>query len=118
MKKLSKYPEPNMSDDTPNPGAPPAPARKKINLREAIEDTFDALGGVEGLTTWVKSSTAHTRLFYRDILPKVIPKEVQATHASPDGGPVKMVIEWGAPAPPTPAINTLASAIDSIDSDE
>jgi len=83
---------------TQAPAAPPPPVVEVImprrNLREAVEDVFYDLGGSEGMISWVKESTANRRIFYKDILPKLIPKQLTGEFSGPQGGPMRMVVEW------------------------
>lgn len=91
-------------------------SKRRKNLREAIEDAFYDMGGIDDLKAWVAQSTVNKRIFYKDILTKVIPKQVDAEISGKDGKPI--VFQW-ANAPggpeytqgndhPTEAIKTLA----------
>lgn len=100
-KNLEKFPIPPLTDDDDLLVEEPPP-REKINMRTVLEDVFTELGGTEGVTSWVRQSTANQRIFYRDMLPKLIPREERHEHTGADGGPVKYVIEW-AGGPPDPA---------------
>jgi len=73
---------------------PSIPTIIKRNLRDQIEDVFNDLGGVEGMSLWAKESTANKRIFYKDILPKLIPKEIVGEFSGPNKGPMRMVVEW------------------------
>lgn len=62
------------------------------NLREDIMDVFHDLGGTKAMLTWAQESTANKRIFYKDILPKVIPKQTEVTGAN--GGAIKQEFIW------------------------
>lgn len=68
--------------------------RPKLALRTAVEDVFWQMGGSEAMFQWVGESTVNKRIFYKDILPKMIPREMRGEITGADGGPMKMVIEW------------------------
>lgn len=88
MKKvLPKVDNPPIEDAVANP-----PEVVRGNLREEISEVFHRMGGVEAMLTWAKASTVNTRLFYSNILPKVIPRQTEISGA--DGTPVKMVVKW------------------------
>lgn len=84
------------------------------NLREAVEDVFHELGGTKGMIDWVKESTANRRIFYKDILPKLIPKHIQGEFSGPDGAPMKMIVEWCDPTAPTTAVNPAAQVMSAV----
>lgn len=119
-KTLPRVPEPPLSDDQPNPVAAQVLPPQPTNIRTAIGDVFDQLGGVQGFANWVNESTANKRIFYKEILPKVVPREVQAEVSGPGGGPVKLVVEWaGGPVDHSPAAATVLNVIDAVtDNDE
>lgn len=84
--------------------------RPKAALREAVEDVFYNMGGPDAMLKWVQESTVNRRIFYKDILPKLIPREVRGEIGGKDGGPMKMVIEW-AQGDVRPAIEATTGAI-------
>lgn len=69
------------------------------------------MGGPEAMIKWVGESTVNKRIFYKDILPKLIPREVRGQIGGEGGGPMKMVIEWAGGASPNPTVATTTSAI-------
>jgi len=87
-KILDKMPEPPLTEGV----EPEQPVKKKTNMRDCIEEVFEKLGGTGGMKDWVLESTANKRIFYRNILPKIIPKEIQAEVAGKDGGP--LIFGW------------------------
>lgn len=95
----------NQTNDLPDPRngeVEVVPVRK--NLRDAIEDVFYELGGIEGMAAWAKENTANRRIFYKDIIPKLIPKEIVGEFTGANKGPIKMVVEWEGSTPdPTEA---------------
>ena len=52
------------------------PNAKSIRIRDAIQKVFEELGGAEGMKTWVKANDANKRIFYGQILPKMMPLQV------------------------------------------
>jgi len=84
------------------------------NMRQEIEDVFQKMGGAEGMLTWAQSSTANERLFYSQILPKVIPREVNTNFGDGKGGPAKIVVEWEKPQEPSAAAGILMGAITAV----
>lgn len=76
-RNLTQFPEPPMDDTVPQalPLKKTEPRPKKLDMRAVVENVFDSLGGEEGMVTWVKKSTANERIFYREMLPKLIPRE-------------------------------------------
>jgi hypothetical protein len=79
-------------EKTNDPTLDVLPPIKHIDMRQAVMDVFRELGGVSAMLTWAQANTANTRIFYKDILPKVIPRQAEITGEG--GGPVKMVVEW------------------------
>lgn len=87
---MTKLTEPPITDEEQ-----PTPDEKPKNLRQSMESVFAKLGGDQGFIEWIDSNTANKRIFYRDILPKLVPKQVEATHSAPDGGPMRFIWEGG-----------------------
>ena len=75
------------------------------DIRSAIEDVFAEMGGSDGMVKWITESTVNKRIFYKDILPKVIPRQVQGELSGPGGAPMKMLVEWQAPPQDEPKLN-------------
>ena len=46
--------------------------------KEAIEKVFDDLGGADGLYEWTLDDPANKRIFYGQVWPKILPKEIKA----------------------------------------
>lgn len=55
-----------------------APNKVTLAAKEAIEYAFDELGGKDGLVAWVKRDPANERVFYGQVWPKILPKEIKA----------------------------------------
>jgi hypothetical protein len=72
----------------------------KNDAKAAIQLAFEDLGGQQRLVQWANSAPANLSAFYTQIWPKIIPKDIKASHSSPDGKPMKMVFEWQAPMLP------------------
>ena len=93
------------------------PTVMPMDLREMVTEVFVDLGGKEAMMAWVNESTINRRIFYKDIFPRLIPKEVNSKISGTDGGPVRMVIEWDAPPQPMPAelpAGSLLSIVNAI----
>lgn len=54
------------------------PNKTTLAAKEAIERVFDDLGGADGLKTWVAEDPLNKRVFYGNIWPKILPKEIKA----------------------------------------
>lgn len=61
-------------------GGRPKGSKNKTTMaaKEAIEYVFDELGGASALKTWVQSDPLNERVFYGNIWPKILPKEIKA----------------------------------------
>lgn len=66
------------------------------DAKAVIHLAFDDLGGVERLVDWA-NNPANLGTFYSQIWSKIIPKDVKAEVGGPNGGPMKLVIEWKKP---------------------
>jgi len=44
--------------------------------REAIDEVFEGLGGVQGMLDWARTNTHTKTLFYSSIYPKMLPLKV------------------------------------------
>lgn len=80
-KNLKKYIEPPMDDgqELVNIHLQERQNRPKLDMRSIMENVFTELGGEAGMVNWVKKSTANERIFYRDIVGKLIPREDKMT---------------------------------------
>ena len=65
---------------SPNPSGRPRGAGNKIaaEAKQIILGAATILGGAEALADWVKSSPRNAEIFYRDILPRTLPKIIDA----------------------------------------
>lgn len=54
------------------------PNKVTRTLRDDIIEVHEKLGGTQGMLNWAKESDVNKRIFYSQILPKVLPKEIQA----------------------------------------
>lgn len=99
----------------PTVPAPPvaiSPTRQvRRNLREAVEDVFWELGGPDGMMKWTGESTANKRIFYKDILPKLIPKELRGELTGANGGPMKLVVAWEGDVPASAPAGAVLQAV-------
>lgn len=105
------------TDDSIKPEIMP-PKRK--DLRTCVEDVFHEMGGAGALRDWIRESTVNKRIFYKDILPKLIPKDIRQELTGKGGEPVKMVISWQGDQPPAmqEAASTIMKAIATDYSDD
>ena len=102
----------NQDIDIPIDPTEVLPPRKKHALREAVENVFWQMDGAEGMLRWVEESTVNRRIFYKDILPKMIPREMRGEITGADGAPMKMVIEWaGDSNTPQELVSTALSTV-------
>jgi hypothetical protein len=51
---------------------------KKLQLFDAISIVYDRRGGIDGLEAWVKSEPYRTDIFYRDMLMKLLPLQIES----------------------------------------
>jgi hypothetical protein len=84
------------------------PTRK--DLRTCVEDVFHDMGGSKALHDWVAESTVNKRIFFKDILPKLIPRDIRQEISGKGGEPMKMVIQWQGDQP-APAIGDAANSL-------
>lgn len=54
------------------------PNKVTKTLRDDIIEVHEKLGGTQGMLRWAQESDVNKRIFYSQILPKVLPKEIQA----------------------------------------
>lgn len=59
------------------------------DVREAILKVADGLGGAEGMLEWAQSDPVNARIFWSQIYPKVLPKEIKQEITGADGGPIQ-----------------------------
>lgn len=95
------------------------PALRK-DLRTCVEDVFHDLGGGAALKSWVQESTVNKRIFFKDILPKLIPRDIRQELTGKGGEPMKMVIQWQGDQSPVmgEAASTLMKAITDVATEE
>ncbi len=55
------------------------------SVKQAIEIVAEGLGGAERMLAWVQADKANERLFWSQIYPKLLPKEIKAEHHGPNG---------------------------------
>jgi hypothetical protein len=48
----------------------------------------EELGGAERMLHWAQADAANERLFWWQIFPKLLPRELKAEHSGPDGAPL------------------------------
>jgi len=70
---------------------PGTPNRLTKDVRDAILQVADGLGGADQMLEWAKSDPVNERIFWSQIFPKLLPKEVKQELTGPDGGPLETV---------------------------
>lgn len=65
-----------------------------FDMRLVVEEVFHKLGGVDGMVEWVKSGTTNRNIFYSQILPRLMPKEIKQQVTGLNGGSMAMSIRW------------------------
>jgi len=112
---MAKLPNPPLDEPTAPPPAVIPELVPRKNMREEVLEVFYQMGGVGGMLAWAKSSTANERLFYSQILPKVIPREVNTNIGDGKGGPARLVVQWDTPPTDvTTPITQLMSAVTAM----
>ena len=66
-----------------------SPNKITQDVREAILQVAEGLGGVAGMLTWAQSDPTNERIFWSQIYPRVLPKEIKKELSGPDGGPIQ-----------------------------
>jgi hypothetical protein len=56
------------------------PNKVTTDVKAAIERVANGLGGAQGMLEWAKSDPVNERIFWSQIYPKVLPKEIRAEH--------------------------------------
>lgn len=64
------------------------PNKLTLDVKGAIEKVANDLGGPTRMLAWVKEDSANERIFWSQIYPKILPKEIKAEHTGADGGPL------------------------------
>lgn len=54
------------------------PNKLTQDAKEAIEFVAQGLGGAEGMLTWAQEDKTNERIFWSNIYPRILPKEVKA----------------------------------------
>ncbi|GAA0809519.1 hypothetical protein [Cupriavidus gilardii] len=67
------------------------PNKLTKDVREAILQVAEGLGGPEGMLRWAQTNEVNERIFWSQIYPKVLPKEVKAELTGEDGGPISVI---------------------------
>jgi hypothetical protein len=62
-----------------NAGRPAgAPNKITMDVKQSIERVAEGLGGAEGMLAWAQSDKANERIFWSNIYPRILPKEIKA----------------------------------------
>lgn len=56
--------------------APGTPNRITSDVRNMIQDVIAGLGGAQRMIEWAREDPANERAFWSQVMPKVLPKEV------------------------------------------
>jgi hypothetical protein len=54
------------------------PNKMTQDAKEAIEFVAQGLGGAEGMLAWAKKDATNERIFWSNIYPRILPKEIKA----------------------------------------
>ena len=68
------------------------PNKATVEVKQAIEEAFAALGGAGDLAKWARGNRDK---FYTLMLTKLLPKDIHAQMSGEGGGPVRFVLEGG-----------------------
>lgn len=82
-------PKRKVGDGTPGPGRPPGVKTRLINLRDAVLEAFDRVGGAEYLVK-LAEGTQSDRTAFVGLMSKVLPTQI---NANVDGG-IKLELSW------------------------
>lgn len=61
------------------------------DAKQAIEFVAQGLGGAEGMLAWAQSDKTNERIFWSNIYPRMLPKEIKAEVDADVGITVKIV---------------------------
>src|SRR4051812_9431240 len=77
---MAGHGNPNWRGVGGNPAGRPRGAGNKIaaEAKAIILGAASILGGAEALAAWVKASPRNAEIFFRDILPRTLPKNIEA----------------------------------------
>lgn len=56
------------------------PNKTTSDAKDAIEMVAKGLGGAAGMLKWAQEDKVNERIFWSQIYPKIIPKEIKAEH--------------------------------------
>ena len=65
----------------------------RLDMIGTIHSAFDDLGGLCRLVEWANASPQNLTSFYTQLLPKIIPKAIDATLSDPDGKALTIVVK-------------------------
>ena len=64
-------------------GRPSVPNRVTREVKAVIEDAVKKIGGSQRMVDWAMRSNENETIFWRDIVPKVLPKIIQGDPDNP-----------------------------------
>lgn len=67
------------------------PNKMTQDAKQAIEFVAQGLGGAEGMLRWAQTSEVNERIFWSNIYPRMLPKEIKAEVDADVGLTVKIV---------------------------
>lgn len=54
------------------------PNKTTTDLRADLMEVYNKLGGVQGMFEWALKDDANSKMFYSQIMPKLLPREIKA----------------------------------------
>lgn len=75
---MPKIGNPNPTQAVPLPRGRPKGVPNKLtqDVRAMIQEVIDGLGGAQRMIAWAKEDPLNERMFWSQVMPKVLPKEV------------------------------------------
>lgn len=75
---MPKIGNPNPTQAVPLPRGRPKGVPNKLtqDVRAMIQEVIDGLGGAQRMMAWAKEDPLNERMFWSQVMPKVLPKEV------------------------------------------
>ena len=83
------------------------PNKRTVNVKAALEEAFERMGGVDALLKWGQQDENRTE-FYK-LWIKVMPAQVQ--HSGPTGGPIQVETKIDFSKIPTPELTEYESVL-------
>ncbi len=90
---MPKIGNPNPTQAVPLPRGRPKGVPNKLtqDVRAMIQEVIDGLGGAQRMIAWAKEDPLNERMFWSQVMPKVLPKEVNV--GGQPGNPLNLGIK-------------------------